>query len=284
LVRLLSTRCLKNRGRFTVEDRQPRRVFNAERQEELIDSIRRVGLLCPLSVLPQKNGAYLLIAGERRLRAIKRLDWTEVPVHVLDPRLLEREKGGATITELALIENMHREELNPIEQGEAFKELLEQHGWTEKQLAERIKKAQSFVSDKVRATTLDDRVKRMIIEGRLSASQARELVRLKGRPEDQSKAAALIAAENMAVVDAKLLVDRLLGRSRPERVRPQRTGRAFTPKKALTMLILLDEGLHLLSPEQVKARWKHELLSTIDRVVADLEDLRQRLRSDCPED
>jgi len=267
-------------GKVKPNPQQPRKTMT--RLEDLVSSIKRVGLLNPITVIPGDDGTFILVGGERRLKAVKELGWKEVPAHVLDARMLKKERGGTSLGELALIENIQREDLNPVEEGEAYKDLTEQYKWTEKQLGDRLGKAQSYISDKVRLTALDDRVKKLIAEGQLSFSQAREVLRVKELP-DQHKAAKQVVGENLTVLEAKALVDKLLGKPPKAAKSGTKKARAFTPKKAISSLEILDQGLRVLKPEAVKEKWRPNLLKQVTSVLQRLEELRASLEGAAPE-
>lgn len=147
---------------------QPRRTFNEEALNDLAQSIRAVGVIQPIIVAP--NGErYTIIAGERRYRASRLAEKTEIPAIV-------REWDEQTRLEAALIENLQRDDLNPIEEALGVRRLMDEAGMTQEKVAERLGKSRPAVANLLRLLTLPDVVRQMLIEGKLSAGHARALV------------------------------------------------------------------------------------------------------------
>ena len=152
---------------------QPRLHFNEVDLQELADSIKENGVIQPLIVTQSEGkGGYELIAGERRLRASKMAGLDKVPVVVMDVT------GEDTLLELALIENVQRTDLNPIEEAEAYQKLIQRFGYTQEDTAKRVGKKRSTVSNMLRLLNLPDFVKQDVIDGILSEGHARALLRL----------------------------------------------------------------------------------------------------------
>lgn len=158
------------------EGANPRQHFDPEALAELAESVRQHGILEPLVVRPSARGGYELVAGERRLRAALEAGLTAVPVVV-------RELTDAEADELRLVENLQRQDLNPVEEAEAVRRLLERHGFTQEQLAARLGKSQPWVSNRLRLLELPGEVRDLISRGMLSAAAGRELLRLADHPE-----------------------------------------------------------------------------------------------------
>jgi ParB family chromosome partitioning protein len=157
---------------------QPRKDFDPERLEELAESIRRHGLLQPVVVIP--NGErWILVAGERRLRAHKLIEAETIRAIVADVDL-----DRLRMRELALVENIQREDLNPIELAEAYRELLEVHGITHEELASIVHKSRSQITNTLRLLSLSDYAKKHLVEGRLSQGHAKVLLSL---PEEMQR-------------------------------------------------------------------------------------------------
>ncbi len=150
---------------------QPRKSFDENALSDLANSIREHGVLSPLVVVKRENGAYMIVAGERRYRAAVRAGLERVPVIIKD--FDERE-----IREIALIENLQREDLNPIEAAYGMKKLMEDYKLTQEVLAERLGKSRPAIANTLRLLTLSDEVIALVQEGRLSAGHARTLVPL----------------------------------------------------------------------------------------------------------
>ena len=154
---------------------QPRKYFNNEELQGLAASIESVGIIEPL-VLRKKDRDYEIITGERRWRAAKLLGLKKVPAIV-------KEIADDKILEMALIENIQREDLNPIEEAEAFKELIGNLNLKQEELAKRIGKSRAAVTNTIRLLTLPAQIRSYIIEGTISAGHARALLRLKSKPQ-----------------------------------------------------------------------------------------------------
>ncbi len=171
---------------------QPRKHFDEEALAELADSIKKHGLIMPIVVNNMENGRYMIIAGERRYRAAKMAGKTTIPVVV-------RSYSDREIKEISLIENLQREDLNPIEAANAMKQLMDEYHLTQEELAERIGKSRPAVTNTLRLLSLAPEVISMVSSGRLSAGHARALVTL---PEDaQYKLATDAVKDGLSVRD-----------------------------------------------------------------------------------
>ena len=172
--------------------KQPRKNFEEDALDELAESIKQHGILQPLLVRKNKD-YYEIIAGERRWRAAKRAKLKEVPVIVKD--YTEQE-----IVEIGLIENIQRENLNPIEEAMAFKRLLEEFNLKQDEVAERVSKSRTAVTNSMRLLKLDERVQQMIIDDMISTGHARALLAIDDK-EQQYALANLIFDEKLSVRD-----------------------------------------------------------------------------------
>lgn len=155
---------------------QPRREFTAEQLSELENSIRENGLLQPLVVRPAQpatpaGAEWELVAGERRWRAVRRLGWTEVPV-------LVREMDDRTMLVLAIVENVQRAELSPLEEADGYRRLIDEFGYTQKEVAESVGRERSTVANLLRLLQLPASVQRLVSDGSLSMGHARALLGL----------------------------------------------------------------------------------------------------------
>jgi ParB family chromosome partitioning protein len=148
---------------------QPRKDFNKKALEELSQSIKTYGVIQPISVRKLQDNSYELVAGERRLRASELANLKEIPAIIVD----YRDKESAMI---ALIENLQREDLNFIEEAEGYRNLIEDHGFTQQELAEKIGKSQSTIANKLRLLKLPDDIKRDLIEHNLTERHGRALL------------------------------------------------------------------------------------------------------------
>jgi len=188
---------------------QPRTRFDEVRLEELAKSIRANGVVQPLLVR-RKGGAYELIAGERRWRAAQLAGLTHVPVVV---RSIPDDK----VLELALIENIQREDLNPIEEAQAYKKLIESIGMTQETLAERVGRDRSYITNYLRLLRLPDDIRGLIEEGKLSTGHARTLLGTSD-PDTQRRLARRIIERGLSVRETERLVRELDGTGSKTRV------------------------------------------------------------------
>jgi len=176
---------------------QPREVFAEEAIAELAESIRRKGVLQPLLVR-KSGGGYELIAGERRFRAAQKAGLTEVPVVI-------RDANDDELLEIALIENIQRENLNPLEEARAYRRLIDEFALTQEQVADKVAKDRSTVANTLRLLQLPDEVKEEIARGNLSAGHARNLVNL-GSAAEQVAMARDVVSRGLNVRDTEHLV------------------------------------------------------------------------------
>jgi ParB family chromosome partitioning protein len=178
--------------------RQPRRSFDEESLETLAASIRQVGVLQPVVVRPAHAGRYQLVLGERRWRAAQRAGLATIPSLVI-----ETDERGAI--ERALVENVHREDLNPIETAASYQQLIEEGGLTHEELAERLGLSRPAVTNSLRLLELPPAVQRLVLQGRLSAGHGRALLGLAGHPMLE-RIAQRVATESMTVRQTEELV------------------------------------------------------------------------------
>lgn len=176
---------------------QPRKQFDEEALSELADSISKHGVLQPLLVRPLTDGSYQLVAGERRWRASRMAGLTEVPVIVKD-------LTDSQVAELALVENLQRENLNPLEEANGYKELGEKFGYTQEQIAEVVGKSRSAVANSLRLLALPKSVATLVSEGKLSMGHARALLSLEDE-KMMSDLAKLIVANDLSVRETERL-------------------------------------------------------------------------------
>lgn len=179
---------------------QPRTVFTEEKLEELSQSIRENGLVQPILLRRRGNGRYQIIAGERRWRATQRLGVQKVNAVI-------RDIGDEKLLELALIENIQRQELNPIEEAAAYQRLMDIGGLTQDEVAKRIGKDRSSVANYIRLLKLPLSVQRMLEEESISMGHARALLGL-DREEEQSKLAQVIVEKKLSVRETEREVQR----------------------------------------------------------------------------
>lgn len=180
--------------------RQPRQTFDEGGIDELAESMKQLGVLQPLLVRRPASGAYELIAGERRLRAAKRAGLDRVPVIVVDTD----ERGSL---ERALVENIHRTDLDPLEEAAAFKQLMEEGGLTHEALAQKVGKNRVTITNALRLLELPVDIQRYLVERKLSAAHGRVLAGLQGNPM-QLRLARRAAQEQLSVRETEELVRR----------------------------------------------------------------------------
>lgn len=186
---------------------QPRSSFDQDKLEELAESIRTHGLIQPLVVTETVEG-FVLIAGERRWRASRLAGLEQVPVIV-------KESTSQDMLELALIENIQRADLNPMEEAHAYRQLMDEFGLTQEEVAERVGKARSTVANLVRLLTLPDSIQIAVNDGRLSGAHARALLPLP-TAEMQVGAMNQVVKLGLSVRQTETLVTNLMAESRPE--------------------------------------------------------------------
>ena len=219
-----------------INPNQPRKIFDEEKLAELARSIEKHGVLQPLIV--RANGAeYELVAGERRLRAAKLAGLEKVPV-VIKP-LSDRE-----MMEIALIENLQREDLNPLEEAEAYKHLMEEFNYTQMQLAERIGKSRSANANTLRLISLHPEVREEVKRGRLSEGHARAILALP--LEKQPEAARKVIELGLSVRETERLADQTQKKRgrREKKNNPQRD----------SYIVALEERLREVSGVPVKIK------------------------------
>ena len=189
-------------SRIEPREEQPRNVFDEEALQTLADSISRYGVLQPITVRLLDSGYYQIIAGERRWRASRMAGLTEVPVRII-------EADDRTTAELALVENLQREDLNPIEEAKGYKTLIEDYGLTQEDAAKSVGKSRPAVSNAIRLLNLSPEVLHLVETGDLSAGHARALLSIQNE-EIQLQAAKEIMAKALSVRKAEALASKAL--------------------------------------------------------------------------
>jgi len=184
--------------RIEPKEDQPRTVFEQEKLDELSASIREHGILSPIMVRSIEGGYYQIIAGERRWRAARDAGITDVPVRVV---VADDQKA----LELAMVENLQREDLSPLEEARGYKALMEEFNMTQEQVAERVSKSRPSVANSLRLLSLPDELKELMLRNELSAGSARALLALKSE-EDMRAAAKIVVDGDMSVRDVENFV------------------------------------------------------------------------------
>lgn len=220
--------------------RQPRQVLNDEKLSELAESIKEHGIVQPVVVRPLPDGKYELIAGERRWRACRAIGMRIIPAVI-------REYGDLEAAAVALIENIQRENLNPLEEARAYRILMEDFDLTQEDVSKRVGKSRPFVGNMVRLLTLPDEIQRMVMDGHLSAGHARAILGISER-EKQIGAAKRIIRSQMNVRQAESLIKNIAAES--SGIRKKRTrNREYK---------LLEKDLNSILPAIVRIREKKD--------------------------
>lgn len=197
-----------NINRIEPNKNQPRKEFNEDALQELADSIKQFGVIEPLVVVKRK-GYYELIAGERRWRAARLAGLKEVPVVIKD-------YDDQQIVEIALIENIQREDLNPIEEAHAYERLIQEFNLTQDEVAERVSKSRTTVTNALRLLKLTEKVQQMLIDDMLSTGHVRALITI-ADPQLQYETAMYIFDKKLSVRETESYVKKLLNRKPKEK-------------------------------------------------------------------
>lgn len=208
---------------------QPRKTFDDEGLADLSASIAQYGVLQPLLVAPAENGDYMLIAGERRLRASKMAELKEVPVII-------SQYTSQQIAEIALIENLQREDLHYLEEAEGYEQLMEQFHLTQEAMATRVGKKQSTIANKLRLLKLSSKVREELRSAGLTERHARALLKIKDEAQ-QLEVLAVVVKNAYNVRQTEQYIEKLLEEKQPE--------------KKKRMLIVNDVRVYLNSIKQV---------------------------------
>jgi ParB family chromosome partitioning protein len=239
--------------------RQPRKHFDDSRLDELAETIRSQGIIQPLVVRNRDSGGFELIAGERRWRAAQRAGLHQVPAVV-------REASESQAFEMTLVENLQREDLNPIEEAEAFQYMVAEHGHTQESLALRVGKDRSTVANALRLLKLPPSVRAMVREGRLNMGHARALL---GLESDQAidRLARQAASRNLSVRQVESLVKRERtndSRPAPPQVSPAARDLVHRLEQALATRVKLVQS----SPKSGRLEIHYSSLDELDAILA----------------
>lgn len=225
---------------------QPRTVFDDEKIEELARTIRTHGIIQPIVVRETEDGRYELIAGERRWRAVQTLNWETVPAIV-------NNLNDTETASVALIENLQREELSPIEEAAAYGKLLELHQLTQEALAQRLGKGQSTVANKLRLLKLPEEVQQALIQKKITERHARALIPLKN-PENQVRLMNEVIEKHLNVKQTEERVVQMLD-STTKKPKPRRKAYSKDVRIAVNTIrqslsMVSDSGIQLKSQEE----------------------------------
>ena len=239
---------------------QPRKQFDEDALAELADSIKQYGVLQPL-IVQKKEEYYEIIAGERRWRAAKLAKLKEVPVIIKDYTPQE-------IMEISLIENIQREDLNPIEEASAYQRLIDEFHLKHEEIAERVAKSRSAITNSMRLLKLDKRVQMMLVEGEISGGHARTLLALEDQ-ELQFTAAERIIEHKLSVRETEKLVKDLL--------KPKKSGKEQNVPDEATALIYknLEEKIRGILGTKVSINRKNENRGKIEIEYYSMDELER---------
>ncbi|WP_295764646.1 ParB/RepB/Spo0J family partition protein [uncultured Oscillibacter sp.] len=218
---------------------QPRKLFDEAALAELADSIREHGVIQPLTVRKLSSGYYQIVAGERRWRAARLAGLTEIPAVVIDAD----DKKAA---ELALVENLQREDLNPMEEAAGYQSLIQTYHMTQEEAAQRVGKSRSAVANAMRLLGLQPAVRALVEEGTLSAGHARTLLPLS--PALQEKAAATVVQGQLSVRQTEALVKKLTAEAEDEEA-PKRAPQEvdYTLEAQVSLSSKLGRGVRIVT-------------------------------------
>ena len=247
---------------------QPRKEFKPEELADLESSLKASGLLQPITVRPAPGGrgGYELIAGERRFRAAGRIGWTEIPAIV-------KEIDDQTLLTLALVENLQRADLNPLEEAEGYQRLVQEFGLTQQQVADVVGKDRTTITNMLRLLGLPAGVRRMVQTGELSHGHARALL---GLPEERQmvELAREAAGRGLSVREVERRVREAGGPSRPKRADPEqtvgkehRTAEVRRIEDRLRRLLQTDVAIALSDRDKGEIRISFYSADDFDRVI-----------------
>jgi ParB family chromosome partitioning protein len=255
-------------GSVTPNPRQPRRTFDEEALEELAASITEVGLLQPVVVRKLSDGNYELVMGERRWRASQRAGLEYIPAIV-------RETPDTDMLRDALLENLHRQQLDPLEEAAAYQQLLDDFGATHEQLAQKVGRSRPHISNTLRLLNLPPAVQKRVAAGVISAGHARALLSL-GDPQAQERLAQRIVDEGLSVRSVEEIV--ILGDDKPEKL----ARKPATAKPVAPALRHLSDRLSDLFETRVKVEMGR-IKGKITVEFATIDDLERIVKAMSPD-
>ena len=248
---------------------QPRKYFDKEALEELADSIRENGLLQPILVREYGDGRYQIIAGERRFRASKLAGLTEIPAIILD-------RDNKSVAQIALIENIQREDLNPLEEAMAYKSLKDEYDMTQEELSERIGKSRSAIANSIRLLDLPEAILAMVASRELSAGHARTLLGVKD-PEDMILLAQFAVEGDLSVRQLEEQVKKINKKKKAEKVEEETEEPFVDYFREMELKIQRQLGRKVKIEDKGKKK-------TLTLYYEDNEDLDELLKSICGND
>jgi ParB family chromosome partitioning protein len=248
---------------------QPRETFDEDSIRDLADSVRRHGLLQPVAVMPGNNDNYLIVAGERRWRAAQQAGLKEIPVVFMDP-LTPQE-----LLECALVENLQREDLHPLDEARAYHTLAKSFSLSAEQIAERVGKSRSAVSNTLRLLNLPVHLLLDLQEGRLTAGHARALLSVEN-PRDQSDLRDAILHQGLSVRQAEMRAQELaVAADSPRRTKKQRTRGKSDPdanrlRERLVEALACNVSVKALDKDRGRIEIYYESIDELQRVLSRL--------------
>lgn len=227
---------------------QPRKEFEENALKDLADSIKEKGVIQPITLRKVKAEKYQIVAGERRLRASKQIGLKKIPAVI-------RNFDDQEMLEIALIENIQREDLNPIEEAGAYKEMLDSFAITQEELAERVGKSRSNISNMIRLLKLNEKIKNYLQQGAITIGHARALLSLKNQ-EEQLRACENVIIKDLTVRETEDYIDKLKNQFQKEEKSNKKTELENFWKEAETKL-----AAALKTKVKIKSRKKNNLLT-----------------------
>ncbi len=227
---------------------QPRRIFDQEKLDELADSIKEHGIVQPIVVRELAKGKYELVAGERRLRASQQLGLKTIPAVI-------KKFTDAQMMEIALVENIQRQDLSPVEEAYAYKRLIEEFKLTQEQLAQRVSKSRSFIANMLRILNLPQEILDALNENRLTVGHARPLLALENE-KVKVEIAQKIIDNNLSVRETESLVKRILESGNSEKTTKSPADDKKVKHRSSPLLTDLESKLRSLCGTKVKIKDK----------------------------
>lgn len=245
--------------------KQPRRDFDGESLEQLAASIREQGVVQPIVVSPVESGAYVIVAGERRWRAAQLAGLDQVPV------VVRSVTGDRELLELALVENLQRSDLNPVEEALAYQALQEEFGLSQEDVAKRVGKARTTVTNALRLLNLPPPVLDLLRSGRLTAGQARPLLAL-GRPAEQAALAERAVRDGLSARELEQIAGAPRREAKPARPAPQQDVHSAAAAERLTQRLQTRVEIRRSrrgGVVQIHFASEEELMRLYDRLTGD---------------
>lgn len=216
---------------------QPRKNFDKEKIEELADSIEKYGLLQPIVVKEDSNGEYMIIAGERRFTACKQLGMKKIPAIIKDV-------SDEEIDKMAIIENLQREDLSPIEEAKAYKRLIEKYNLTQVQLSESVGKSRPYITNSIRLLNLCDEVLDMLDKKQISSGHGKILLRI-DNADEQERLAKKIVRDKLSVRQLESIIDNMQNKNKKEKQKSMYEKDLFTLEAEDTMRNILGTNVNI---------------------------------------